>query len=354
MKASPEERPFAERLGRMIDAGGPIPVARYMAEANAHYYATRDPFGAGGDFTTAPEISQMFGELIGLWLADLWARAGKPERVRYLELGPGRGTLAVDALRAMRSAGLRPEVEFVEASPVLRKAQRERLPGARWHDDLSTITEAGPPLLIVANEFFDALPARQLVATESGWRELLVRHDAGRFLPVAGPSVGSEAIPARLRSAPPGAVIEASPASVSIVRQLAQLIARSGGAVLIADYGHDRSGVGDTLQAVARHEYADPWWQPGERDLTVHVDFEALGAAARAEGVRVLGPRPQGEWLDSMGISVRAEALAGTAPERREEIAEAHRRLTAPDQMGILFKTLALVAATWPEPAGFQ
>ncbi len=344
---------FSDRLARLIESGGPIGVADYMGLANAHYYATRDPLGVGGDFTTAPEISQMFGELVGLWLADLWARAGKPGPVRYVELGPGRGTLASDALRAMRSAGLEPEVHFVETSPVLRQAQAARVPRATWHADLSRIGE-GAPLLVVANEFFDALPARQLIATEHGWRERLVAHRDGRFVPVPGPSVGREAIPAHLREAPPGTVLETSSASAAIVRQVAHLLAASGGAALIVDYGHERTSPGETLQAVARHGFADPWEEPGERDLTVHVDFEALGSAAREAGVAVFGPCGQGQWLEAMGIALRADALAKAAPARSQEVREAHHRLTAAEQMGTLFKAMALVGHDWPEPAAFS
>jgi NADH dehydrogenase [ubiquinone] 1 alpha subcomplex assembly factor 7 len=343
---------LTERLASRIASDGPISVAHYMAEANAHYYATRDPLGSGGDFTTAPEISQMFGELVGLCLADLWARAGSPADAAYAELGPGRGTLAADALRAMRSAGLRPAVHLVETSPVLRQAQAERVPDARWHGDAGALP-TGVPLLIVANEFFDALPVRQLVATESGWRERVVAHRGGRFRPVLGPPVGSEALSARLRAAPPGMVIETSPASLAVVRQLARFIAASGGAAVIVDYGHVETASGDTLQAVARHGYADPWIDPGEQDLTAHVDFEALGNAARAEGMRVLGPVAQGAWLRALGIDERAAALARHAPERAEEIAAARDRLVAPDRMGALFKAMALVAPGWPDPAGF-
>jgi SAM-dependent MidA family methyltransferase len=348
---SPEGR-LTKRLGRLIDSGGPISVADYMALANAHYYGSRDPLGAGGDFTTAPEISQMFGELIGLWLADLWARAGRRPDVRYAELGPGRGTLAADALRAMGSAGLTPKVDFVETSAVLRRAQAERVPGARWHADASDLPDEGP-LLIVANEFFDALPARQLIATESGWRERLVLHDCGGFTPVPGPPVPAAAIPASIRGAPPGTILETSPASVATVRQLSHFLAANGGAALIVDYGHARTSPGETLQAVEAHGYADPWAEPGERDLTVHVDFEALAAAAREAGTKVFGPVNQGEWLEAIGIGLRSASLTKAAPERAAEIEQARRRLTAPDQMGDLFKVMALVGSGWPEPAGF-
>jgi SAM-dependent MidA family methyltransferase len=341
-----------ERLARLIDAEGPITVARYMAEANVHYYATRDPFGTTGDFTTAPEISQMFGELIGAWLADLWLRAGSPE-VRYVELGPGRGTLVADALRVMRGAGLQPEVHFVETSPTLRAAQEAKVPSAHWHEDAATVPDDAP-LLIVANEFFDALPARQLIATESGWRERLVTHHEGRFVPAPGPLASAEAIPAHIRGVPPGTVLETSPASIAVVGQLAGRIARSGGAALIVDYGHARTSAGETLQAVSKHRFAAPWEEPGERDLTVHVDFEALGIAAGEAGARVLGPIDQGAWLEVMGIGARSAALAKAAPHRMDEIAAARQRLTASDAMGSLFKVLAVVAPDWPHPAGFK
>jgi SAM-dependent MidA family methyltransferase len=321
-------QPLEARLKARIAAEGPISVADYMEAANAHYYATRDPFGVEGDFTTAPVISQMFGELIGIWLADLWQRAGAPRAARYVELGPGRGTLAEDALRAMRGAGLAPPVELVETSPVLRAAQAERL-SARWHDDLSTLPESGP-LLVVANEFFDALPIHQF----DGSRELRVGYDRNF---VRDGSVETET----------------SPVALGIVGDLARRLAAQGGAALIVDYGHDRPGTGDTLQAVFGHAYADPFEAPGERDLTAHVDFHALATAARAEGVRVFGPAPQGVWLNAMGIKLRAASLAKAAPERGPEIAAARARLTGPDQMGRLFKAMALVAPGWPEPAGF-
>jgi NADH dehydrogenase [ubiquinone] 1 alpha subcomplex assembly factor 7 len=323
------QRPLEERLRRRIAAEGPIPVSVWMAEANAHYYATRDPLGAAGDFTTAPEISQMFGELIGLWLADLWLRSGRPEGAHYVELGPGRGTLAADALRAMKGAGLVPNVHFVETSPVLREAQAARVPGATWHDDLSTLPADGP-LLVVANEFFDALPVEQ--ADGAGGLRTVDWRD-GRFI-----AIGQ-------------AETEASPVSLAIAGDLSRRIAARGGAALIVDYGHDRPGHGDTLQAVYRHSYADPFEAPGERDLTAHVDFSALAKAAA--GVRISGPVPQGAWLDAMGLPLRAAALARAAPDRTEEIEAARHRLSAPSQMGRLFKVLAFSARQWQEPAGF-
>jgi len=343
---------LSDRLARLIAATGPIPVAQYMAEANAHYYATRDPLGEAGDFTTAPEISQMFGELVGLWLADLWTRAGSPGQAHYVELGPGRGTLAADALRAMRAVRLDPPIDLVETSPALRAAQASRLAAARWHDDVDGLP-GDAPLLVVANEFFDALPVRQLVRTARGWRERMVGHDGAHFMPVAGNRMPDALIPERLRDAPEGSMLETSPASLAVVRALAGRIARQSGAALIVDYGHKQRGLGDTLQAVSRHAFADPWEAPGERDLTAHVDFEALAEAARAEGVRICGPRNQGEWLTAMGINLRAASLTKAAPERGAEITAARDRLTAPDQMGTLFKVMALVSRDWPTPEGF-
>jgi SAM-dependent MidA family methyltransferase len=349
---SPERGGAAQRLARLIETAGPIAVADYMGIANAHYYATRDPFGVGGDFVTAPEISQVFGELVGLCLADMWIRAGAPEGAAFVELGPGRGTLAADALRAMARAGLSPDVHFVETSPILRRAQAGRVPQARWHDDLASLPPDGP-LLVVANEFFDALPARQLVATPGGWRERLVTWEEGRFTPKAGAPVPGAVVPAPLRAAPPGTIFELSPASAAVVRLLARHLATNGGAAILIDYGHAPSAAGETLQAVREHRYADPWDEPGESDLTVHVDFEALRAAAAEEGVRVLGPVGQGEWLRALGIEARTEALAAASPERRAELEAAKDRLVGEKEMGRLFKAMALVAPHWPEPAGF-
>ena len=323
-------------LKRRIAASGPITVAEFMrlalAEHSVGYYATRDPLGSTGDFITAPEISQMFGELIGLWCADAWQRLGGPPEIHLIELGPGRGTLAADALRAMRGAGLAPPVELVETSPALRAAQAARLPGARWHDDISTLPADGP-LLIVANEFFDALPIHQY---DPGGRELRVDYRGGRFVRDEAERIG-----------------EHSPASLEIVGALAGRLKAQGGAMLIIDYGSDRIAAGDTLQAVSGHAYADPWEAPGTRDLTAHVDFPLLARKAGSGGAHVHGPTTQGKWLDAMGLQQRAAALAKAAPERTEEIAAARDRLADPSQMGRLFKVLAMRAPGWPEPAGF-
>jgi SAM-dependent MidA family methyltransferase len=340
----PEQSGLAERLANRIAAKGPITVERYIAESNAHYYASGDPIGASGDFITAPEISQMFGELIGLWLTDLWARAGRPDDACFVELGPGRGTLAADALRAMRIAGLEPSVHLIENSPTLRSAQAERVPRAHWHDRIQDLPECGP-LLIVANEFFDALPIRQFVRCADGWRERVVAVEAGRFVPQIG-DLTEVSI-----NAPEATIVETAPAAEAIVAEVARRLASQGGAALIIDYGHERAGFGDTLQAVRRHAFADPWTHPGECDLTAHVDFEAIARSASRSGARIFGPLAQGVWLTAMGIDVRAANLAMAAPDRSEEIEAARRRLTAPDQMGALFKVLALTDPKWPLPS---
>ncbi len=348
--ASPEPH-LPERLARAITLGGPIPVAQFMAAANAHYYATRDPLGASGDFITAPEISQMFGELLGAWCADLWVRAGRPE-IRYVELGPGRGTLAADALRAMSSTGLRPQVHFVETSPALRALQAERVPGAHFHDDIGGLPD-DCPLLVIANEFFDALPVYQLVKASDGWRERRVACQDLIFLPVAGKLVPETVLPDGVREAPAGSIIESSPASVAIARALATRLVKQGGAALIVDYGYDGPAVGETLQAVKGHNFANPFEAPGEHDLTAHVDFTALAAIATLAGGAVRGPVSQGDFLGSLGIAERASTLARANRHEGERLAEAHRRLTSPADMGRLFRAMAIVSPDWPEPAGF-
>mgnify|MGYP006138559939 CR=1 FL=1 len=343
---------LAERLARAITLAGPIPLSQYMGAANAHYYATRDPLGARGDFTTAPEISQMFGELIGLWLADLWDRAGRPA-ARYVELGPGRGTLAADALRAMAKAGLEPGVDMVETSPTLRAAQAERVPHAECHLELVGLPEDAP-LLVVANEFFDALPIRQLMATGEGWRERLVACQDTLFLPIAGDRSFDMIIPRDLLHSPPGSILETSPAGVAILRNLAARLLAQGGAALIIDYGYQGPAIGDTLQAVRGHAYANPFGDPGEADLTAHVDFATLKEAAEVEGLTVHGPVTQGAFLKALGIEARTEALAKVSPDRAESLALDRDRLTDPEQMGELFKVIALTAPGWPTPAGFE
>ena len=343
---------LAATFRRLIAATGPISLARFMAESNAHYYATRDPLGAAGDFTTAPEISQMFGELVGLWCADIWRRTGAPARVHYVELGPGRGTLARDALRAMAAQGLRPELQLVEASPALRALQAPAVPGALFHEDLTGVPEDAP-ILLVANEFLDALPVRQLVRTAAGWREVMVAVEEGRFVQVAGGLPMDAAVPAERRTAEEGTLIETSPAAAAVVNEVAARLAAQGGAALFIDYGHLRPRTGSTLQAVRGHEKVDPLAHPGAADQSAHVDFAALAEVAVARGARWLGTREQGAWLAALGIEARAAALARAAPERASEIEAARDRLAGPSQMGALFKVMGLAAPDWPDGAGF-
>ena len=337
---------------RLIASTGPISLMHYMGEANARYYNSRDPLGSAGDFVTAPEISQMFGELIGLWLTDMWINAGREEPVHYVELGPGRGTLARDALRAAKRYGLQPSVHFVEASSALKDVQLATIPGAQWHNDLSTIPPYGP-VLFVANEFLDALPVRQLVKTPDGWRERMVVPDGDRFVCVAGPQPMDPAVPEARRDAPDGTIYELCPGAAATVYEVAGRLMDQGGAALFIDYGHDAPSDGSTLQAVRAHLKVDPFINPGEADLTAHVDFSALAPIAQSRGARWIGTAPQGRWLRELGIEARAQALTAAAPQHAAAIHEAKDRLISEGQMGLLFKVMGLAAPGWPGGAGF-
>ncbi len=341
---------LGERLRARIDRDGPLGIAAWMAACNGHYYATRDPLGR--DFVTAPEISQAFGELVGLALADVWQRAGSPPRVRLVELGPGRGTLMADLRRATARVpgfGAAAHVHFVETSPVLRAAQAERVPQATWHDRLDDVPDDAP-LLLVANEFFDALPVRQFVR-RADWRERFVTHDGTRFLPAFGSASADVLVPAALWHAAPGSTYETAPAATAIAAEIGARLRAHGGAALIVDYGHSGPVTGDTLQAVRGHRFADPFGDPGEADLTAHVDFTAL---AHAAGVASQGPVGQGAWLEALGIAARAAMLKMRADEaRRRAINAAVARLTGEDGMGSLFKVMGLTGPGWPPVAGF-
>jgi SAM-dependent MidA family methyltransferase len=354
-KASADDLPLAQRLARQIASGGPISVAHYMGEANQHYYATRDPLGLEGDFTTAPEISQMFGELVGLCLADVWMRSGRRPETSYVELGPGRGTLAADALRAMERAALAPRAHLVETSPTLRDRQSALLPHVIHHDSIDSLPEKGP-LLVVANEFFDALPVRQCIRVGDEWRERVViaREEEGRFIPVAGYRRIESGLPPLAAEAPEGAIIESPIVGAEIAYALAQRIARQGGAAILIDYGYEGPALGDTLQAVKAHKFADPFADPGEVDLTTHVDFTMLGNMARQAGLRVHGPVGQGDFLRQLGIDARADQLARSAPARAAEVEAARARLTDGQAMGTLFKAMAWTHPDWADPAGFE
>lgn len=351
-ESSSQDPSLAAAFRRLIANVGPISVMHYMGEANARYYASRDPLGAAGDFVTAPEISQMFGELVGLWLADIWHRAGAPEKVHYVELGPGRGTLARDALRAARRFGLTPEVHLVEGSPALRAVQADAVPGAVWHDDVASLPETGA-LLLVANEFLDALPVRQSVMTGKGWRERMVGLDGDRFIPVSGDRPMDAAIPEDRRQAPEGTIVETCPGAAAQMADIAARLTAQGGAALFIDYGYTAVQYGSTLQAVRAHQKVDPFSDPGTADLTTLVDFATMAEVAMAHGARWLGTAEQGMWLQGMGIDARTEALTRSAPEHAALVRSARDRLVDPAQMGSLFKVLGLAAPDWPDGAGF-
>ncbi|MFN3370216.1 MAG: class I SAM-dependent methyltransferase [Sphingomonadaceae bacterium] len=341
-----------EAIRAAIARDGPLPLARALQLAADHYYATREPFGAAGDFVTAPEISQMFGELIGLWAADLWRRAGAPPRLLLAEAGPGRGTLMADALRAARKAApafaAAAEVHFVERSARLMAEQAKRVPEARWHGGLDTLP-ADAPLILIANEFLDALPIAQFERVADGW----VMRMVGPRGVQRGPGANLAFIPPPLRDAPVGSVFERGFAAEQVVSALARRLAAQGGAALIIDYGHVGPALGDTLQAIRGGAFADPIATLGEADVSAHVDFGAMAAAARPHA-RVLGPVAQGPFLEALGLSARAKALKrGATIERAAEIEAARARLVSVGAMGRLFQVLGLVAPGWPEPAGF-
>ena len=358
--------PLGAEIAAIITDGGPIGVDRFMALALGHptlgYYRTHDPFGPSGDFTTAPETSQMFGELIGAWAGAVWRSLGQPAPVRLVELGPGRGTLLADALRAARHLPAFTEaidLHLVETSPVLREAQRARLAAcgrpAAWHEALDAVPPG--PTLVLANEFFDALPVRHYVHGFRGWHERLVGLSPGFDRLAFGLAPESE--PAITLAAPQGAVLEIGLAGQVLARSLATRLVRHGGAALVIDYGYTVPAFAETLQAVKQHRFVDPLAEPGESDLTAHVDFGGLSRAARAAGARVHGPVPQGRFLRDLGIGERAARLKRHASaEQAEDIDAALVRLVeggTPERpgMGELFKVLCITAPDVPTPPGF-
>jgi NADH dehydrogenase [ubiquinone] 1 alpha subcomplex assembly factor 7 len=355
---------LGDDIRRLIALEGPISVERYMALALGHpqhgYYMTRDPLGAAGDFTTAPEISQMFGELIGLWAAQCWLDLGQPDPVRVVECGPGRGTMLADALRAAKAApGFLEalQVELIETSPVLKAAQMLKLAGCgtpvAWRSRMDEMS-AGAPLIIIGNEFLDALPIRQYMRQNGQWHERLVGL-AGDAL-----SMGLNPEPelAITQQGPEGAMIEVAIAAQAFISDLAQRLKADGGVALFLDYGHTKSGFGDTLQAIRSHAFVDPLASPGESDLTAHVDFDALAKAARDAGLTVHGPLEQGFFLQALGLEARTEQLISHARtyEKMEGIRTAERRLTDTSRtgMGRLFKAIAFAAPGQPVPPGFE
>jgi SAM-dependent MidA family methyltransferase len=349
------------RLARLIEADGPITVETFMGlclhDSEHGYYATRPRLGAEGDFITAPLVSQMFGELIGLWAVDLWTRIGQPAPFRLVELGPGDGTLMSDLMRAARvvpSFRAAADLWLVETSPPLALRQRERLAvhGPQWTEALAEVP-AGAPIILIANEFLDCLPARQFVRTETGWAERRVGLDADRRLVFGlAPAPHGFAPPPGLEAVHPGSIVEVSPAQASLGAEVGARIAVDGGAALFIDYGRDRPESGDTLQALSRHRKVDVLATAGEADLTVLADFPAVAAAARAAGAAITRIIGQGEFLRALGVDLRAAALAKARPDQAETVRRQLNRLTAPDEMGTLFKAVC-VHQPGLETAGF-
>jgi NADH dehydrogenase [ubiquinone] 1 alpha subcomplex assembly factor 7 len=350
-------------LREIIAQEGPISLERYMSLALSHprygYYATREPFGATGDFITAPEISQMFGELIGLWAAEVWRLAGAPMPMRLVELGPGRGTLMADALRALQNVHAFAdaiEVHLVETSPRLIEAQRTRLAAfgtpAHWHARIEEL----PPgaAIIIANEFFDALPVQHLVRAANGWCERRVAVDADGKLTFG---VSQHARRGNGLNAPEGSLVEIGSIAREMMSELAKKIGSEGGALLVIDYGYTQTQPGETLQAVRNHEFVDPLHAPGECDLTAHVDFAALVREAEAAGARVHGPVTQAQFLLALGIAERSQMLKRKArPAQAEAIDAARSRLTdrsKPASMGELFKAMAVTPKNMHAIPGF-
>lgn len=346
--------------GRIV-RDGPLTVAQFMEESLGHpefgYYITRDPLGARGDFITAPEISQIFGELIGAWSATVWQEMGEPAAFHLVELGPGRGTLMADALRATKSVGgfhHAAQVHLIETSPVLRGKQKAALANIstastkpHWHRDLSQVPDG--PVIVIANEFFDALPVRQFQRILASWRERMVDLNEakdGLVFRLNGQPAKTHLIPDALKREPDGSWVEISPTGLRIMHTLADRLARHGGAALVIDYGHMQTTPGETFQAVQSHGFADVLASPGEQDLTTHVDFAALGRIAVAAGARLHGPVTQAEFLNGLGLAARTRRLAANAKGDAQTAAvlSGAERLVDTAQMGALFKVLGVSA----------
>ncbi|WP_166416709.1 class I SAM-dependent methyltransferase [Cochlodiniinecator piscidefendens] len=352
--------PLTPILIERIQRSGPLSIADYMNECLLHpkygYYATRDPFGAKGDFTTAPEISQMFGEVLGLCLAQAWIDQGSPDGFTLAEIGPGRGTLMADILRATkRVPGFHTaaSIVLIDASPVLRDIQRDTLKDydVHWKDSVSDFADA--PLFLVANEFFDALPIRQYIRAGLGWRERQVGIKDNTLSFGTTAPLPIKELEARLSDTKDGDLVEICTPAQSITTTIAQHITRFGGVGIIIDYG-DWQSLGDTLQALKSHAFDPPLAHPGDADLTAHVDFEALSKATTSTGCAITSMTPQGVLLERLGITTRAQQLAATREgDALENVIAAHRRLTHPEEMGTLFKAIALYPSGQTAPAGF-
>ena len=353
-------------IADMIAVDGPMPVDRYMVLALGHeshgYYMGRDPFGRAGDFITAPEVSQMFGELIGIWCAAGWQMMDAPAEWNLVELGPGRGTLLADLVRACSvMPGLREgmNIHLVEMSPALKTMQAETLKRAgieaTWHERLEDVPDGQS--LIIANEFFDALPICQLQKQAGQWHERVVglSGDGKLAFGLASDRVAPALVPSWAESGEDGDIVEFSPVRDAVAREIGRRITTHMGAALIIDYGHMRSAAGDTLQAIRKHQFADVLALPGEADVTSHVDFEALTGAVTADGAKPYGPVMQGDFLIKMGLKEREEMLRARADARqRIRLAKGAQRLVSGNQMGQLFKVLAVTHPDMPKPAPFN
>ncbi len=368
-KTETEQSDLGQSLRRHIERDGPLPLDAYwraaMTTPGAGYYMGGQPIGAAGDFITAPEISQIFGEMIGLWLVEAWTQAGKPAPFALMELGPGRGQLMADILRAAKLAPdfiAAARIHLVEISPTLRQVQAEKLPDWRpiWHAGWRAAMEAleAMPLFLVANEFIDALPIRQFERTRAGWRERLVGLDDDAaftfaLAPVGDPPIGNLSLD--VAGAPEGAILEWSPERQALAAALGRHLSDMDGAALLIDYGHGSAKLGDSLQALKSGKPANALKAPGRADITSHVDFHSFKRAAEVAGARAWGPIDQGVFLRNLGADARAAHLKRTAtPEAAAEIARGLDRLLHPLAMGSLFKAMALLPAVYPPPAGFE
>jgi SAM-dependent MidA family methyltransferase len=362
------DSPLETEIRRRIAMAGPMPVRQYMELCLSHpvhgYYTTRDPFGRDGDFITSPEISQVFGELVGLWAASAWHRMGQPENVRLVELGPGRGTMMLDALRA---AQVVPEfraaivLHLVEISPALQARQEQAFAALDvpmlWHQSFDDVPDG--PIIVIANEMFDALPVNQAIKQFNGWYERVIEVDpegnlafgiANEVIPLF-----DQLVPASIRDAPIGAIYEWRADNLPLA--IARRLVHEGGVALVIDYGHVESAPGDTLQAVGGHAFVSPLQSPGEVDLTAHLDFGAFARAMESMGARVSGPIEQARFLRNLGIEKRAAALqAVVTPDKAAEIDGAVKRLLGEGrtEMGKLFKVVGVAGPGIGNLPGFE
>ncbi|CAN0362904.1 unnamed protein product [Discosporangium mesarthrocarpum] len=353
--------PLETLIRDRIAENGPISVADYMELALGHpehgYYKTGDPFGIAGDFITAPEISQVFGELMGLWGAVTWQQMGSPEELVLVECGPGRGTLMKDFLRAAKSVPdfhSAIDIHLVENSPAMRQRQKDTLSeyAPSWHETIDTLP-AGP-MILIANEFLDALPISQCVYTDTGWTERLVDNGPNGFVFATG-ARAADGPPDLSAAARPGDIFETCPAAIGFANTLCKRLATASGAALLIDYGHARSAPGETLQAVRNHKFTDPLSNPGKADLTAHVDFDAMARTFTSGGAATYGPVTQSAFLNALGIQERTQRLLQNAsPDIRTEVSTATARLTEPAEMGDLFKVMVATSAEMPRLAGFE